>query len=35
MFELFSKQGDRQDQFQFGREINGSPARPWDWGDLD
>ena len=34
-FALFRKQMDRQDQFRFGREADGSPARPWDWGNLD
>ena len=35
MFELFRKERDPQDQFRFGREADGSPAKPWDWGDLD
>jgi hypothetical protein len=35
MFELFREQRDPQDQFRFGREADGSPAKPWDWGDLD
>jgi uncharacterized protein YidB (DUF937 family) len=35
MFELFREQADRQDRFRFGREANGSPARPWGWEDLD
>ena len=35
MFELFRKRADPQDQFRYGREANGSPAKPWDWGDLD
>ena len=35
MFELFRRQRDPQDQFRFGREADGSPAKPWDWGDLD
>ena len=35
MFELFRKQGGRQDQFRFGREADGSAAKPWDWEDLD
>jgi hypothetical protein len=35
MFELFRQQRDPQDQFRFGREADGSPAKPWDWGDLD
>ena len=35
MFELFRQQRDPQDQFRFGREADGSPAKRWDWGDLD
>ena len=35
MFELFREQEDRQDQFRFGREADGSPAEPWGWEDLD
>jgi hypothetical protein len=35
MFKLFREQGGRQDQFRFGREADGSPAKPWDWEDLD
>ena len=35
MFKLFREHGDRQDQFRFGREADGSPANPWGWGDLD
>jgi len=35
MFWIFRKQKDPQDQFRFGREADGSPAKPWDWGDLD
>ena len=35
MFELFREQEGRQDQFRFGREADGSPARPWAWEDLD
>ena len=35
MFELFREQADRQDQFRFGREAGGSPAKAWGWGDLD
>jgi hypothetical protein len=35
MFDLFREQEDRQDQFRFGREADGSPAKPADWRDLD
>jgi hypothetical protein len=35
LFELFRKQEDRNDQFRFGREADGSPAGPWGWEDLD
>jgi hypothetical protein len=35
MFELFRAQLDSQDRFRFGREADGSPARPWGWDDLD
>jgi len=35
MFELFLKQEGRQDRFRFGREADGSPAKPWGWEDLD
>ena len=35
MFEFFREQGNRQDQFRFGREADGSPAGPWGWEDLD
>jgi hypothetical protein len=35
MFGLFLGQHDRADQFRFGREPGGTPATPWDWGDLD
>ena len=35
MFRIFREQRDPQDQFRFGREADGSPAKPWDWGDLD
>ena len=34
-FELFRRQEDHQNRFRFGREADGSPARPWDWDDLD
>ena len=29
MFKLFCEQEDGQDRFRFGRETDGSPARPW------
>jgi uncharacterized protein YidB (DUF937 family) len=35
MFELFLQQEDRQDRFRFGREADGSPAKPWGWDDLE
>ena len=35
MFELFLEQQDGRDRFRFGREADGSPARPWGWEDLD
>ena len=35
LFELFREQESRQDRFRFGREADGSPARPWGWEDLD
>jgi Trypsin-like peptidase domain len=34
MFELV-RERDPQNHFRFGREADGSPAKPWDWGDLD
>ena len=35
MFTIFREQEDRQDQFRFGRNADGSPAGPWGWEDLD
>lgn len=35
MFEPFRAQRDREDLFRFGREADGSPARPWSWDDLN
>ena len=36
MFRLFREQDeDNWDRFRFGREADGSPARPWGWEDLD
>ena len=29
MFSIFREQEDPQDQFRFGREADGSPAKPW------
>jgi uncharacterized protein YidB (DUF937 family) len=34
-FDLFLIQSEFQVQYRFGREPDGSPARPWRWGDLD
>ena len=34
MFELFCAQGDHQERFRFGREIDGRPAPPWSWDEL-
>jgi hypothetical protein len=34
MFELFREQEGHLDVFRFGREADGSPARPWGWEDL-
>ena len=35
MFRLFREQEDHEDRFRFGREVDGSPAKPWGWRDLD
>jgi Trypsin-like peptidase domain len=35
MFELFLEQHGHRDQFQFGREADGTPSAPWSWDDLD
>ena len=35
LFELFREQKDRQDRFRFGREADGSPAKPWGREDLN
>jgi hypothetical protein len=32
MFGLFLEQHDRADEFRFGREADGTPVTPWDWG---
>ena len=34
-FRLFCRQEDRHKRFQFGREADGSPAKPWGWDDLE
>lgn len=34
-FELVRKKEGHQDRFRFGREVDGSPAGPWSWEDLD
>jgi hypothetical protein len=34
-FELFRQQEDHQYRFRFGREVDGAPAEPWSWEDLD
>ncbi len=34
-FSLFRRQEGHQDRFRFGREADGSPAKPWSWEDLD
>jgi uncharacterized protein YidB (DUF937 family) len=34
-FALFREQADSQMRFRFGRELDGSPALPWSWDDLD
>jgi hypothetical protein len=33
-FQLFSKQEGRGEQFRFGLEADGRPAKPWAWTDL-
>jgi hypothetical protein len=35
MFGLFLEQKGLADQFRFGREVDGTPAAPWGWDDLD
>ena len=34
-FRLFLEQSDHANQFQFGREPDGTPAAAWDWDKLD
>ena len=33
-FDIWLAEG-HQERFRFGREADGSPAKPWDWEDLD
>lgn len=33
-FELFCRQEGPAEQFRFGREADGHPAKPWGWTDL-
>jgi hypothetical protein len=33
-FQLFCTQEGRKDQFRFGRQADGHPARRWTWTDL-
>lgn len=33
-FWLFCRREGRAGQFQFGRETDGRPAKPWAWADL-
>jgi hypothetical protein len=35
MFRLFLEQNGPADQFRFGREVDGTPAAPWGWEDLN
>jgi len=35
MFGLFLEQNGHADRFSFGREVDGTPAAPWGWEDLD
>ena len=34
-FDLFTEPADHQMRYRWGREPDGSPARPWGWDDLD
>ena len=34
LFELSRRHASREDQFWFGREADGRPAKPWAWADL-
>ena len=33
-FEVFRRYGGREDQFPFGRDADGRPAKRWAWTDL-
>jgi hypothetical protein len=35
MFGFFRRLDVRQERFRFGRELDGSPAQPWGWVNLD
>jgi uncharacterized protein YidB (DUF937 family) len=35
LFHLFYSQGNHQALYRFGRNPDGSPARPWGWEDLN
>jgi uncharacterized protein YidB (DUF937 family) len=35
LFRLFYAEGNHQALYRFGRNPDGSPARPWGWEDLD
>jgi hypothetical protein len=34
LFQLFCQQEGREDQFRFGRDADGRPAKLWAWADL-
>ena len=34
-FDFFREQAGHEIQYRFGREIDGSPAPPWGWDNLD
>lgn len=34
-FDVFCAQGNNQALYRFGRDPDGSPARPWGWDDLN
>jgi hypothetical protein len=35
LFDLFREQAGHEMRYKLGRELNGSPASPWNWNDLD
>ena len=35
LFRLFRSQGNHRALYRFGRNPDGSPAKPWGWEDLD